>query len=257
MSNNPAMSKQKKGSLYIGTSNIVVPGNKPSFPQEYQQKSRLHYYSTLFNSLEVNSSFYKVPMCSTFEKWSADVPENFRFSIKLWKEITHAKNLSFTAEQVNHYMKAAAGVGIKKGCLLIQFPGKISLDYYNEVETLLELLQQQDPDNGWQKAVEFRSASWYVSETHELLDSFNASLVLHDIPKSRNTDFNKRAKVIYIRYHGPTGDYRGSYTHSFLEEQYQQMQVWMKLGKDVYAYFNNTMGNALENAMYLKSLRKP
>ncbi|RZK61409.1 MAG: DUF72 domain-containing protein, partial [Pedobacter sp.] len=51
----------------IGTSNIVIPGNKQSFPEEFHHKSRLYYYSSLFNTLEVNSSFYKVPMQSTFE----------------------------------------------------------------------------------------------------------------------------------------------------------------------------------------------
>ena len=58
--------------ICIGTSNIVVPGTKQTFPEEFKHRSRLYYYSSLFNSLEVNSSFYKVPMPSTFEKWSGD-----------------------------------------------------------------------------------------------------------------------------------------------------------------------------------------
>ena len=69
--------KQQPGILRIGTSNIVVPGTKQTFPEAFRIKSRLHYYASLFNTLEVNSSFYKVPMASTFEKWSLDVPEIF------------------------------------------------------------------------------------------------------------------------------------------------------------------------------------
>lgn len=62
------MIKQSNGILRLGTSGIVVSGNKLSFPAAFQYKSRLDYYSSLFNTLEINSTFYKVPMQSTFEK---------------------------------------------------------------------------------------------------------------------------------------------------------------------------------------------
>lgn len=248
------MSKKSKGILRIGTSNIVVPGTKQSFPAEFQQKSRLNYYASLFNSIEINSTFYKVPMPSTFERWSLEVPANFQFTIKLWKEITHVKTLKFDLDNIDIFLKAADRLGSKKGCLLIQFPGKITFDYYNEVEQILERLQQVDLDNQWRKAIEFRSPTWYISETHELLDEYDASIVLHDIPKAKNMELNKAAKFIYIRYHGPTGNYRGSYTHDFLRDQYKKIKGWLKEGKDVYAYFNNTMGSALENAMSLKAM---
>ncbi len=248
------MASAKKHVLSIGTSNIVIPGNKQSFPQAFQDKSILHYYSSLFNSLEVNSSFYKVPQYGTFEKWAADVPHDFKFSIKLWKEITHAKNLSFEDKQVAHFLKSAEGLGNKKGCLLVQFPGKISMDQYNEVEHLLSLLEDYDPDNSWQKVIEFRNNSWYVSETSEMLDNFNASMVLHDIPKSANGVLNKNAKVAYTRFHGPAGNYRDGYSDQYLDNHFKQMQAWQKEGKQVYSYFNNSLGDAYKNAVYLQSL---
>ena len=88
------MMKKTAGIVRIGTSNIVVPGNRQSFPPGFRDKSRLHYYASLFNTVELNSTFYKVPMASTFNKWSLDVPENFQFTIKLWRDITHVKNLA-------------------------------------------------------------------------------------------------------------------------------------------------------------------
>ena len=248
------MPKKSKGTLRIGTSNIVVPGTKQSFPAEFQQKSRLNYYASLFNSIEINSTFYKIPMHSTFERWSLDVPANFQFTVKLWKEITHSKELKSDLDNIDIFLKAADRLGEKKGCLLIQFPGKITFDYYNEVERILERIQQVDQGNKWRKAIEFRSPTWYVSETHELLDEYDASIVLHDIPKAKSVELNKAAKFIYIRYHGPTGNYRGSYTDDFLREEYKKIKDWLKEGKDVYAYFNNTMGSALENAMSLKTM---
>ena len=248
------MANNTNGILRIGTSNIVLPGSKLTFPAEYREKSRLNYYSSLFNSLEVNSSFYKVPMRSTFEKWSKDVPEDFRFTLKLWREITHIKNLAFDRNQIDHFLKAADGIGNKKGCLLIQFPGKISFDYYNQVENILERVQQLNAQNEWKIAIEFRSSSWYLRETHELLDNYQASLVLHNLPKSKNSEINKDASFVYIRLHGAKGDYRDSYSNQFLETQFQQIKVYLKSGKDVYVYFNNTIGNAFENARYLKLL---
>jgi uncharacterized protein YecE (DUF72 family) len=244
--------QQRKGIIRIGTSNIVVPGNKQTFPEAFQLKSRLNYYSSLFNTLEVNSSFYKVPMYSTFEKWSQDVPRDFKFSVKLWREITHCKNLNGDLEQVGKFLKAAAGMGNKKGCLLIQFPGKITMEYFKQVENIIEMAAQQDP--GWKIAVEFRHNSWYIGETYELLDEYDAALVLHDIPKSRMPENNTRANFVYMRFHGPTGNYRDSYTDGFLKEKASQVKGWLKEGKDVYVYFNNTIGSAYDNAHTFKKM---
>ena len=246
------MTKKKIGKLFIGTSNIVVPGNKSSYPELYKQKSRLHYYSSIFNSLEVNSSFYKVPKPVTFQKWATDVDDDFRFSVKLWKEITHVKELNFQAENIDFFLKATDDLGYKKGCLLVQLPGKITVDDYSKLEEILERITAFPSKEPWRIAIEFRNTSWYVRETYELLDEYGATLVLHDIPKSKNVTLNKGAGFVYIRFHGPTGDYRGSYSNDYLKEQYGRMQGWLKQGKDVYAYFNNTIGSALENVLELK-----
>lgn len=246
--------KKATGIIRIGTSNIVIPGNRQSFPSGYQDKSRLHYYASLFNTVELNGTFYKVPMASTFHKWALDVPEDFRFTIKLWREITHVKNLATDLDNIARFLAAAGQLGNKKSCLLIQFPGKITLDYYNQVEKILLATREQDPLNEWRIAVEFRNAGWYVSETHELLDEVSASLVLHDIPKGKNSEINRNAGFVYCRYHGPTGNYRGSYSDQFLHDQAVKIKAWQKEGKDVYAYFNNTIGSAFDNAIALKKM---
>jgi uncharacterized protein YecE (DUF72 family) len=142
----------------------------------------------------------------------------------------------------------------KKGCLLIQFPGKISMEYFKEVETIIERAAQQDPGNEWKKAIEFRHPSWYIGETFEMLDEYDASLVLHDIPKSRIHENKTKANFVYQRFHGPKGDYRDSYTDGFLKEKASQIKGWLKEGKDVYAYFNNTIGSAYDNAHTLKKM---
>lgn len=245
---------KQRGQIRIGTSNVVVPGNKASFPSAYQLKSRLHYYSTLFPTVEINSSFYKTPLFPTYERWSLDVPENFRFSLKLSKEITHVKDLQGDLAHLRKFMHTAAGIGSKKGCLLIQFPGKITLDYFTKVERILQELGTLDPLRQWKTAVEFRHASWYTGETWELLDEFGAALVLQDIPKARIWERRGKARFVYLRFHGPKGDYKDSYSLPFLQDKASEIKEWLQEGRDVYVYFNNTIGSAFENALSLQAM---
>ena len=89
-----------------------------------------------------------------------------------------------------------------------------------------------------------------------MLDEYAATMVLHDIPKARLTESKGNASFVYLRFHGPKGDYRGSYEESVLREKAEEIRQWQSEGKDVYAYFNNTAGNAYENAVTLKSMLK-
>jgi uncharacterized protein YecE (DUF72 family) len=246
------MTNETKGILRIGTSNIVVPGNKQTFPDNFKQKSRLNYYSSLFNTAEINSTFKKIPRSSTFEKWSQDVPEDFQFTVKVWKEITHVKQLNIRLHNIESFLSAANHLGKKKGCLLVQFPGSITSEYRIQVEKILQRLNKVNRNNEWGIAIEFRSSTWYDSTTKKLLDRYHASLVLHDMPKSKNIDFDEAGDFEYFRFHGPKGDYRGSYSDEFLEEQAEKIGSSVNRKKDVYVYFNNTLGYAFENAMNLK-----
>jgi uncharacterized protein YecE (DUF72 family) len=248
------MNPKGRGIFRIGTSGIVVPGGKESFPEAFRQKSRLNYYSSLFNTIEINSTFKKLPQPATFNKWVEDVPEHFKFTIKLWNEVTHVKQLVSHLDKINVFLEAARAVGHKKGCLLIQFPGKITIEYFNKVEEILFRIQEADSQNEWSKAVEFRNNSWYIRETFELLDYTSSSLVLHDMPKSANSRLNNGASFVYFRYHGVNGDYRGSYSEAFLKLQSETIKQRLDEGKDVYAYFNNTMGSAFDNAMSLRQM---
>src|SRR4051812_42568677 len=116
------MKLQEATRFYSGTSNVVLPvPNKGHYPPEYQDKSRLHFYASLFNTVEVNSSFYKLPMPRTVERWASEVPEHFRFSFKLWREITHVKELNYDPANIARFFEVVNRIGAKKGCILIQF----------------------------------------------------------------------------------------------------------------------------------------
>jgi len=248
------MNTVKDLNFYCGTSNIVLPvPNKTFLPDEFQDKSRLHYYSTIFNSLEINSSFYKIPMPRTVLKWADEVPDNFKFSFKLFKGITHQKDLVYDTADIDRFLFSVHSAGAKKGCLLVQFPGSIKYSLLIKMKALLGLLANNDLAEGWRIAIEFRDQSWYRDEVYELLEKNNMALVQHDMPKSITPFDALPSTFIYLRFHGELGDYRGSYSKEFLDEYHSYIQRRITEGKSVFAYFNNTMGDAVHNAITLKN----
>ena len=252
---------------WIGTSGLVLPApNKAAFPEAFRDQPRLAYYAALFNSLEVNSSFYRTPMAATFEKWAAIVPDHFQFTVKLSRDITHAKEFGYNPADIDLFLKAANRIGDKKGCLLIQFPPGLRRNETTilQLQELLHQVWESDPEHSWKWAVEFRHPSWYNDLVYRLLDKCKASLVLHDMPASAITveasaiaALTSHADFIYIRFHGPLGDYRGGYSSEVLQSYATNIKAWQVQGKDVYVYFNNTIGDAIANARTLMELLIP
>jgi uncharacterized protein YecE (DUF72 family) len=240
--------------FYSGTSGLVLPvPNKLHYPTQFQDKSRLCYYASLFNSIEVNSSFYKVPIAKTMQKWAQDVPDNFTFTFKLWQGITHQKGLVFAAADVDRFMNSINAVAEKKGCLLVQFPPSVKADSMGQLHNLLSYLHLSNPNNEWKIAVEFRHSSWYNEKTYLLLEQHQMTMVIHDLPASATPMDPLDLDYVYLRFHGPNGGYRGSYTDDFLQEYAGYITEWLEEGKTVYAYFNNTMGDAVKNLTVLNS----
>lgn len=248
------MPSSTSSKYYSGTSGLLLPvPNKEFYPEAFKTKSRLCYYGSLFNSIEINSSFYKVPMASTVAKWASDTPDNFKFTFKLWRDVTHSKSLQFNAEEVNNFIDRIALAGEKKGCLLVQFPGSIKPVFMPEVKLLLTQIRIADPTAEWKVAVEFRHQEWYHQRTYDLLDSFQMGLVLHDKLRDGGAFVDMEADFVYVRFHGPGGNYRGSYDDQYLYEYASYIREWIADGKEVYVYFNNTMGSAIENMETLRA----
>jgi uncharacterized protein YecE (DUF72 family) len=246
------MKKNHRERIYSGTSGLVLAEtNKRSFPSAFQDKSRLNYYASLFNSIEINSSFKKVPQARTVEKWAANVPDNFQFTFKCWNRITHNKELQFSLEDIDHFLEVIAHIGKKKGCLLVQFPGRLTIAYRGQLENLVSAIRQRNQENEWKVAFEFRNSSWYHDDVFDLLHLNYMSLVLHDLPPSAPEIKDVSAPFVYIRFHGTEKGYRGSYPNDFLFEYAHRINAWTEQGKEVYVYFNNTLGDAAKNLITL------
>ncbi|HEY4335130.1 MAG TPA: DUF72 domain-containing protein [Puia sp.] len=241
--------------FYIGTSGLVLPvPNKQHFPEEFRSGTRLQYYASLFNSIEINSSFYKIPRPVTYAKWASEVPDGFRFTVKLWRGVTHQKGLEFAPGDVDRCLLAAKELGTKRGCLLVQLPPGVHADKAAQVERLLERIGNADVAGAWRVAVEFRHPGWYRPETAGLLERCKAGMVLHDLPASKWETPAGRTLFIYVRYHGVNGDYKGGYTQEHLLRDARRMKGWLQEGRELYVYFNNTIGDALLNAQELRGM---
>ncbi|WP_240612996.1 DUF72 domain-containing protein [Chitinophaga parva] len=239
--------------FFCGTSNMVfAEPNKAAFPLAFQDKPRLTYYASRFNSLEVNSSFYKVPKPATVARWATEVPEHFRFTFKLWKGITHVRGSVHQQHDLLHFLRVIDEAGQKTGCLLIQFPASVGADHAPVLEQMLGTIVQAG--NKYRIALEMRHTSWYTKRIYALADTYRAGIVLHDMPRSLFQETATAAPFVYLRFHGPAGDYKGGYTDAQLQQYATRIHTWMGEGKEVYVYFNNTIGDALQNAITLRSM---
>ncbi|HSX84579.1 MAG TPA: DUF72 domain-containing protein [Cellvibrio sp.] len=240
--------------IYIGTSNIVLPGNKTSFPEQFRSGTRLQYYSSIFNSLEVNSSFYKLPQAKTFAKWTKEVADNFHFSVKLPQLISHAKQLNFEPADIDDFMFTTRELNKHKGALLIQFPASITVDYSEKILGILHHLNALQTGPFWQLAVEVRHRSFYTNDFYAALRQYQASLVFHDMPNSKTPMDQTATEFIYLRFHGPSGNYTGTYDDKTIEAYARWIWQWRNEGKAIYVYFNNTIGDAYNNALTLQKM---
>ncbi len=239
--------------VYSGLSGLQLDIPKYRFPESFQNSSRLTYYASQFNSIEINSSFYKLPQAKTLAKWAEEVPPYFRFTFKLFREITHNKQQNFNAEFVEQFFSSINAVKEKSGCVLIQFPASVGNEYLLKLNSLLKCINRVNINN-WKIAIEFRNKSWYNETTFDLLNQFNSAVVIHDIKKSITPMINHSSDFMYLRFHGPTGNYRESYPEDFLSEYAGYINEWLAEGKRVYIYFNNTMGDAFNNLKTLNNI---
>jgi uncharacterized protein YecE (DUF72 family) len=245
-------------SLFTGTSGLVLPvPNKQAFPAAYRSRSRLTYYASLFNSIEINSTFYKIPMAKTFARWASEVPDHFQFTVKLWRGITHIPGLQFGTADLRRFLDAAALLGGKKGCLLIQLPPSLESSAAPQLERLLDAISHRDPGRAWNLAVEFRHRSWFNPDVNAILFRNHAGRVLHDMPPSAIAELSvdhSTIPFVYLRFHGPEGDYRGGYAQTVLVAWADKIAGWLSGQKKVYVYFNNTIGDALIDLGRLNAL---
>lgn len=238
------------GKIYVGTSGWQYSNWRGSFyPENLPQKDWLRYYSEYFDTVEVNSSFYRQTTAETFKKWQSEVGPRFVFSVKGNRFITHIKRLKDCEEPLKKFFEVASSLG--KHVILWQLPPSLKQDIQRLEEFLRMLLHL---GGGFRQAFEFRHHSWVDDRIWNILQKYNAAAVFQDWkewPQIRVVTAN----FIYLRFHGQKVLYTSNYSDEELKVWAKSCKRWIKEGKDVYAYFNNdAAGHAVPNALTLKKL---
>jgi uncharacterized protein YecE (DUF72 family) len=210
-------------------------------------------YATAFDTVELNSTFYRLPAPSTVDGWAAQAPAGFCFAVKVGRFGTHRMKLRDPAGWLSRHLERARRLGPHLGPNLVQLPPR----WRRDTGRLDELLAVAPRDVRW--AVELRDPSWLHDDVFEVLHRHGAALCLHDLlpdhPCIRTTDWT------YVRFHGPDAvnrPYHGRYPPRRLATVAGRLRAWLEEGTDVFGYFNNDWdGNAVADARRLRAQLDP
>jgi uncharacterized protein YecE (DUF72 family) len=235
--------------IHIGTSGWHYGHWREVFyPDDIDSSSFLNYYAHYFKSVEINGSFYRLPESKSFTQWRDSVPDNFVFSVKASRYITHMKKLKDPEEPVTRLIDRINSLGKKLGPILFQLPPNWNINL-KRLESFLETL----PDS-YRYAFEFRDPRWFCEETEKALAEKSAALCIYDF-NNRTSPFSLTADFTYIRLHGPDDAYKGKYDKKALSEWADFISKTAASKKEVYCYFDNDeKGYAIQNALSLIQL---
>ncbi len=234
---------------FIGTSGFSYRHWKGVFyPEELSQKKWLEFYTKSFNTLELNSTFYHLPKESTVKNWVKRTPNDFVFSVKASRFITHMKKLKDAQESIQLFMQRASLFMDKLGVILFQLPPSMKKD----AALLKDFLLLLDKDKRY--AFEFRHKSWISDDIYSILKEYNVAFCISDTPEYPYAEVIT-ANFSYIRLHGHTVLYASNYTEEQLRRYAYLVNQWNKNGIFAYIYFDNDFsGYAVKNALQLKKM---
>lgn len=234
---------------YIGTSGWVYRHWRGVFyPWDLPGGRWLQHYAARFDTVELNSSFYRLPSERAFQKWKEDAPAGFTYAVKASRYITHMKKLGGAGDALSLFLSRSRLLGDRLGPILYQLPPfwRCNTD---RLCAFLDLLPQDV-----RHVFEFRHASWLNDTVFSLLEAHGAALCIVSLPEFPCL-LRATAPFVYIRLHGAEAKYSSCYSELELEWWAEQILGFLRDGQDVYAYFDNdASGYAVQNALRLREL---
>ena len=219
------------------------------YPAPLPRRQWLAHYATVFSSVELNVTFYRLPRSATFEKWRRETPDGFLFAVKRSRYITHVTRLMEPEEPLERFFAAARNLGGKLGVVLWQFPPRFAADA-GRLSRFLRVLSRHFHRN----ALEFRDESWLNDDVVALCREHNTALCMADWPEFLG-ELPLTADFVYLRRHGRNGDYATCYSREELARDARRIRGYLAGGRDLFIYFNNdARGYAAENARELGGL---
>lgn len=238
----------KMGNIYIGCSSYATTSWQPLFfPEGLPRKQWFDYYCQYFNTYEINFTFYRFPTVKSLESWYDKTPDDFVFSIKVPKTITHIKRIENCKEEIDKFYNVAQqGLKDKLGCVLFQLPPSFSY----ATERLENIIINLNPK--FTNIVEFRHESWWKQEVMEKLSDNNITFCNVNYPKLPSSVV-KTTENGYVRMHGNPRLFYSEYTKEQIKALYSEVKNLNF--KKAYVYFNNTASTAgIINALQAKKI---
>jgi len=226
----------------------------------------LTYYIQNFDTVEINSTFYRIPSASLVRNWLRKAPPGFVYSLKMYQGVTHEREMRSVRKIYDQYMSAVMPLRPRLGCILIQMPQrfKATESNYALLEDFLSLLHED-----FEFAAEFRDRSWFNSRTFQLLENYNVAFCVVSQPQFKGLippEPVVTADHGYVRFHGLnykkwySGQGSERYDYLYSREELKEWkpkieQMREQAERTVYVYFNNhPSGQAPTNAKMMMSI---
>jgi uncharacterized protein YecE (DUF72 family) len=234
----------------IGISGWRYAGWRGKFyPKGLAQRCELEYASRAFNSIEINGSFYSLQLPSSYQRWSEETPDDFLFSVKGARYITHMKRLrDVKAPLANFFASGLLALGNKLGPILWQFPPQFQwnksrfADFFEllprDTDEAARLAKKHDDklkaraflkidvSRKLRYAIEIRHPSFMVPEFFDLLREHNIAFVFADTAGKWPYAEDLTADFVYVRLHGDTQLYVSGYSDKAIEWWAKRMEYW-------------------------------
>ena len=238
----------KPAPFRIGTSGWnYAHWRKLFYPDGLPARRWFEHYSGVFDTVEINNTFYRLPEAPTFSRWRQQAPEGFIYAVKASRYLTHMKRLIDAREPLGRFLQRARRLRPHLGPILYQLPPGFKPNL-ERLQAFCKLLPA-----ALTHVIEFRHAAWLQQETFDLLARHKVCLCLHDLIPEHPRRITGRAA--YVRFHGVGSKYGGSYGDDQLAEWAKWMRQAADKGVGVFAYFNNDSNAfAVRNALTLRQL---
>jgi uncharacterized protein YecE (DUF72 family) len=217
------------------------------YPMGVPQSRWLEHYATLFDTVEVNATFYRLPRLEAVARWIEQTPPGFIFAVKASRYLTHLKRLTDLGGGIERFYERIEPLvrSPKLGPVLWQLPANFHRDD-KRLASALEALPEG------RHCFEFRHESWFAPEVYELLRAHEVALVIGDDPRRPFQTRELTADWTYVRFHRGRRGRNGNYSETELEEWRNRIAAW-RSRVEVFAYFNNDWeGYAVRNGLWLK-----
>jgi uncharacterized protein YecE (DUF72 family) len=218
------------------------------YPPGTPQARQLEHYASVFDTVEVNATFYRLQTVETVRGWAETVPEGFLFAVKASRYLTHMRRLREIEAGIGRFWERIEPLreAGKLGPVLWQLPEGFERDDATLAATLAQLPAAQH-------CFEFRHPSWFAADVYALLAGHGASLVLGDDARRPLPAASPVGPIAYLRLHYGSAGRDGNYSDRELETWRRRIAAW-RSRRPVFAYLNNDWrGFAPRNAVYLRA----